>query len=240
MFCASGALCNQVTAVDGRTRCAACSISLHMLALAPHIPNYRLPALTHSHMLDGDLLLALAEVVAQGEDYMSRTEQCSGRNRPSQNVRAKGNIMKPIWTALFAAAAALTIQSCAETQTNGTGVETSIYWSDGDSGRIDGERFRLADVDAPETGGVGGRGGAQCEAERVLGYEAKAFMMELTQDADLRVTSRGEEDRYGRVVVSLSANGGDLAALAMDAGHLRAWPHRNGRPQTDKPDWCAE
>lgn len=36
----------------------------------------------------------------------------------------------------------------------------SIYWSDGDSGRItleNGEvlKFRLNDIDAPETGGVG-------------------------------------------------------------------------------------
>ena len=50
-----------------------------------------------------------------------------------------------------------------------------IYWSDGDSGRINGMKFRLANVDAPETGGVGARGGAKCEAERVLGYIAKGI-----------------------------------------------------------------
>ena len=33
---------------------------------------------------------------------------------------------------------------------------SSIYWSDGDSGRINGSiKFRLNDIDAPETGGVG-------------------------------------------------------------------------------------
>jgi endonuclease YncB( thermonuclease family) len=148
--------------------------------------------------------------------------------------------MTPIRAVLFATAVALSNQSCAESQTSDPGVVTSLYWSDGDSGRLDGELFRLANVDAPETGGVGGRGGAQCEAERVLGYEAKAFIVELTRDADVRVSSRGEEDRYGRVVVTLSVNGDDLAALAIEAGHLRAWPHVNGRAQSNKPDWCEE
>jgi len=57
----------------------------------------------------------------------------------------------------------------------------SMYWSDGDRGRIDGMKFRLAaNIDAPEIGGVGARGGAKCGEERALGYEAKAFMIELT------------------------------------------------------------
>tara|TARA_R110001599_G_scaffold116143_2_gene283550 strand:+ start:589 stop:858 length:270 start_codon:yes stop_codon:yes gene_type:complete len=41
---------------------------------------------------------------------------------------------------------------------------TEIYWSDADSGRINGERFRLSDIDAPETGGLGADiCGAKCE-----------------------------------------------------------------------------
>ena len=60
-------------------------------------------------------------------------------------------------------------------------VAKTIYWSDGDSGRIDGMPFRLADIDAPETGGVGARGGAKCESERELGFAAKAWVVELTR-----------------------------------------------------------
>jgi len=115
----------------------------------------------------------------------------------------------------------------------------SIYWSDGDSGRIDGMKFRLADVDAPETGGVGARGGAKCEYERELGFDAKAFMVELTRDAELMITSNSGPDRYEREVITLSANGVDVAQAGMDAGHLGPWPHKGRRALTKKPDWCA-
>jgi len=116
---------------------------------------------------------------------------------------------------------------------------TEIYWSDGDSGRIDGMKFRLSDVDAPETGGVGARGGAKCEYERELGYDAKAFIVELTRDADLEITARYGADRYDREVIDLSANGSDVGLAGMEAGHLGAWPHKGRKALQPKPDWCA-
>ena len=117
--------------------------------------------------------------------------------------------------------------------------ESPIYWSDGDSGRIDGVKFRLANVDAPETGGVGARGGAKCEYERELGFDAKAFMVELTRDAELVITSNSGPDRYDREVITLSANGQDVGDAGKAAGHLGDWPHRGRRALTKKPDWCA-
>ncbi len=115
----------------------------------------------------------------------------------------------------------------------------SIYWSDGDSGWIDGVDFRLANVDAPETGGVGSFGGADCEAERGLGYDAKAFMVELTRDAELEITARYGTDRYDRLVIDLSAGGLDVGEAGLRAGHLKPWPHRGRTALTDKPDWCG-
>lgn len=115
----------------------------------------------------------------------------------------------------------------------------SIYWSDGDSGRIDGMKFRLADVDAPETGGVGARGGAKCEYERELGFEAKAFMVDLTRDVDLTITGSNGPDRYEREVITLSVNGEDIGALGIAAGHLGPWPHKGRRALSPKPDWCG-
>jgi len=115
---------------------------------------------------------------------------------------------------------------------------SEIYWSDGDSGRIDGMKFRLSNVDAPETGGVGARGGAKCESERELGYEAKEFIVELTRDADLQITARYGLDRYDREVIDLSANGVDIGEAAIEAGHLGAWPHKGRRALQPKPDWC--
>ena len=120
-----------------------------------------------------------------------------------------------------------------------TSSESAIYWSDGDSGRIDGVKFRLANVDAPETGGVGARGGAKCEFERELGYDAKAFMVELTRDAELVITNNSGPDRYERNVITLSADGQDVGEAGIAAGHLGPWPHRGRRALTKKPDWCA-
>ena len=94
-----------------------------------------------------------------------------------------------------------------------------IYWSDGDSGRINGMKFRLANVDAPETGGVGARGGAKCEAERVLGYLAKEYMVKLTSAEPLEITAVYGKDRYGREVIDLSADGLDVAQAAIDDGN---------------------
>nr|WP_070961486.1 thermonuclease family protein [Hyphomonas sp. Mor2] len=135
----------------------------------------------------------------------------------------------------------LVLAACADPQAATITAESaqSIYWSDGDSGRIDGMKFRLADVDAPETGGVGARGGAKCEAEREIGFDAKAFMVELTRDAELVITSNSGPDRYERDVITLSANGVDVGQAGIEAGHLGPWPHKGRRALTKKPDWCG-
>ena len=115
----------------------------------------------------------------------------------------------------------------------------SIYWSDGDSGRIDGMKFRLSDIDAPETGGVGAAiGGAKCEKERELGFEAKEFVVEMTRDARLEITTSYGLDKYDREVIDLSANGVDVGQAGVEAGVLGDWPHKGRRALSKKPDWC--
>lgn len=116
---------------------------------------------------------------------------------------------------------------------------TSIYWSDGDSGRINGNfKFRLANIDAPETGGVGAYGGAKCEAERVQGYEVKAFIVKFTKDAELTISKMHGMDKYMRQVIDLSANGVDVGQAGIDFEQYRAWPHKGKRALQKKPDWC--
>lgn len=114
---------------------------------------------------------------------------------------------------------------------------SAIRWADGDSGEIDGRRFRLADVNAPETGPVGAEHGAQCEGERQLGVQAKSFMQEQTRTGTLAYREL-EEDRYGRMVIELIVEGADLIRLGLDSGYLQSWPHFNGRALSSKPDWC--
>lgn len=113
----------------------------------------------------------------------------------------------------------------------------AIRWADGDSGEIDGRRFRLADVDAPETGPVESEHGARCEGERQLGVQAKSFMQEQTRTGMLAYREL-EEDRYGRMIIELTVDGADLIRLGLDAGYLQSWPHFNGRALSSKPDWC--
>ena len=116
----------------------------------------------------------------------------------------------------------------------------SIYWSDADSGRLGDLKFRIANKDAPETGSLKQRGGAKCEAERELGYEAKAYMVGFTKGKIIRIERDYGQDRYGRLIVDLSANGKDVGTAGVTANHLRDWPHKNGRAQTPKPDWCSQ
>jgi endonuclease YncB( thermonuclease family) len=133
---------------------------------------------------------------------------------------------------------AFVIVACALPLHSAADPVTSLYWSDGDSGRADGVAFRLADVDAPETGGVGSRGGAKCERERELGYEAKAFIIRMTKGRTLTITFNGEVDDFGRSVATIAADGKDVGSLGIAAGHLRPYVFDGRRATMPKPNWC--
>lgn len=109
---------------------------------------------------------------------------------------------------------------------------SDIYWADGDSGTIDGERFRLADVDAPEIRG------AQCEAERLHGEAAKAYIRQLSLGVDIQIVADFGQDRYDRRVIELEFDGQNVSDLLLARDYLQAWPHLNGRALNAKPDWC--
>ena len=115
---------------------------------------------------------------------------------------------------------------------------SDIYWADGDSGTLDGVEFRLADVDAPETAPVGSRRGAKCPEEQRAGDATKDYMRAQTQSADITYNVV-DRDPYGRSVVRVFIDGVSLETRAMDAGHLKPWPHINGKPVRPKPDWCG-
>lgn len=117
---------------------------------------------------------------------------------------------------------------------------TSIYWSDADSGHLNGNiKFRLNSIDAPETGGVGAAiGGAKCELEPERGFEAKEWIVGSTRNTELSVAKEYGLDKYGRLVVDLSASGEDIGQAGIDAGHLKPWPHKGRKALSKKPNWC--
>ena len=152
-------------------------------------------------------------------------------------------MIRPALTLFASISFALPTSACAQDK-NQTPAQTSqtyssIYWSDGDSGRLGALKFRLANIDAPETRSLKQRGGAKCEAERAIGYDAKAFLVRFTKDKEIKITANYGKDRYDRIVVDLTANDVDIASAAVAAGHLRDWPHKKGRALAPKPDWCA-
>lgn len=113
----------------------------------------------------------------------------------------------------------------------------TVYWSDGDSGRLsDGTKFRLHGIDSPETGSMKQRGGAKCESERVLGFEAKEAALELTRGKAVTISEIRGEDRYDRTVVRLEIDGKDVASLLVEGGTHKTWDY-DGREK--KPDWCG-
>jgi endonuclease YncB( thermonuclease family) len=117
----------------------------------------------------------------------------------------------------------------------------SIDWDDADSGTLNGVRFRLYSVDAPETGGVGAAvGAAECDLERERGLRAKSWMIEQTPPSTLQITATHGYDkmREPRLLVDLAANGQDIGKAGISAGHLQPWPHRGSKSLAAKPDWC--
>jgi endonuclease YncB( thermonuclease family) len=113
----------------------------------------------------------------------------------------------------------------------------TVYWSDGDSGRLsDGTKFRLHGIDSPETGSLKQRGGAKCESERVLGFEAKEAALELTRNKQVRISEMRGTDPYERTVVRLELDGQDVGSVLVSGGTHRTWDY-DGREK--KPDWCA-
>lgn len=145
---------------------------------------------------------------------------------------------------LISAFCALAVNGCTNTTAQSSAKTdfkiTSIYWSDGDSGRLNGDlKFRLNDVDAPETGGVGAAiGGAKCELERERAYASKEWIVTFTKNAALEITESYGDDRYDRLVIDLSADGQDVGQAGIDAGHLAPWPHDGRKALAKRPVWC--
>lgn len=98
---------------------------------------------------------------------------------------------------------------------------------DGDTVRAAGATFRLANIDAPETGSR-----AECPAERRLGQASTQRARTLVREAR-RVEARlvGRKDRYGREIAHVVVDGRDLGAVLIGEGLAQPWRGR-------KAQWC--
>lgn len=102
---------------------------------------------------------------------------------------------------------------------------------DGDTidDRADGVRYRVANIDAPETGED-----AKCFKERQRGETAKAAAIQLVRNAQrVEVRQTWRIDRYGRRIAFVIVDGIDLGSLLVKRGLARPW-----RGQRER--WCGK
>jgi endonuclease YncB( thermonuclease family) len=91
-----------------------------------------------------------------------------------------------------------------------------------------GLRYRLANIDAPETGD-----NAKCHRERERGEDAKSVAHQLVANAtrvEVRTTFR--MDQYGRRIAFVLVDGVDLGEILVQRGLARPWRGTRRR-------WCG-
>jgi endonuclease YncB( thermonuclease family) len=102
--------------------------------------------------------------------------------------------------------------------------EVSLTVIDGDTleDLHTGVRYRVANIDTPETGER-----ARCAAEREAAAEAKAAARAIIASArELIVNATGRIDQYGRTIAFVEVDGRDFGRLMIEADHARPWRGR--------------
>lgn len=90
-----------------------------------------------------------------------------------------------------------------------------------------GMRYRLANIDTPETGAR-----ARCAAERRLADDATSVARAIIAAAEsVAVKPTGRIDAYGRAIAYVQVNGQDLGALLVARDVARPWRGR-------REPWC--
>lgn len=98
---------------------------------------------------------------------------------------------------------------------------------DGDTFWINGEKVRIADINAPETHG------AACPSEQVRGEAATRRLIALLNAGPVALEVRGRAtDRYGRALRVVTRGDKSLGAQLVNEGLAETWQGRRG-------NWCA-
>ena len=98
---------------------------------------------------------------------------------------------------------------------------------DGDTFWLNGEKVRIADINAPETQG------AQCAEEARLGDAAKRRLAVLLGAGRFQLEAGPRDrDRYGRLLRVVRRDGRSLGAVLVAEGLAEPWRGR-------RSDWCG-
>jgi endonuclease YncB( thermonuclease family) len=91
-----------------------------------------------------------------------------------------------------------------------------------------GKRYRLANIDAPETGD-----NAKCFREHTQGEAAKWFAIRAVRASKvITVRNTFRTDRFGRRIAFVCVDGQDLGEKLVEAGFAMPWRGRRKR-------WCG-
>jgi len=89
---------------------------------------------------------------------------------------------------------------------------------DGDTFYVNGDKVRIAGIDAPETHDYG------CASELQLGEQAASQLQALLNSGAVTMTSIDRDrDAYGRLLRNVSVNGQDVGDALISAGVARAY-----------------
>ena len=98
---------------------------------------------------------------------------------------------------------------------------------DGDTFWLNGEKVRIADINAPETHQAG------CPAEQALGDRATRRLITLLNAGPFELATEGRAtDRYGRSLRVVRRSGRSLGGQLVSEGLAEPWRGR-------RSDWCV-
>lgn len=122
-------------------------------------------------------------------------------------------------TVTAASVAAMSFSAC-------TGSTRTTCVVDGDTFWLDGDKFRIADINTPEVGQP------QCAAEAALGQQATMRLQELLSAGpfELRPIDR-DEDVYGRKLRIVERDGQSIGQVLVAEGLAHSWQGR-------RESWC--
>ena len=124
------------------------------------------------------------------------------------------------WAMALATFAAALFALCADGPRNTCVVDGDTFW-------LQGEKIRIADINAPETHD------ARCPGERARGNRATARLAQLLNGGRFELVSGARtHDRYGRRLVTVMRGGRSLGQELVSEGLAETWKGR-------RSDWCA-
>ena len=98
---------------------------------------------------------------------------------------------------------------------------------DGDTFWLEGEKIRIADINAPETHG------AACAGEAARGAAATRRLTALLNAGPFELQAGARErDRYGRALRVVTRHGRSIGEALVSEGLAERWQGRRG-------DWCG-